>query len=134
MQKTLYIDIPLKEELEKLDSALMTVDGKEILNPKPMYVDVTPGPVSLKEQIQRLLRYELSARADAQGFESFEEANDLEFPEDEEPLSGYEVYDMVDEVPIEDNVSLEGNTEVSGATEDNVSTETSGTATSEDSK
>lgn len=55
-------------------------------------------PPDLAAQIRALIRHELSRSADAEGLESFEEANDFEI-EDEEPevLTQYELADMAPE-------------------------------------
>lgn len=87
----------LADEIEEITSALLDERGHEINNPKPFFVDVTPRPLSLKEQIHRLVRNELSVAAADRGFETFEEANDFEVDDDfevEEPISDYTVVDM----------------------------------------
>jgi len=88
-----------KSLLESIKACEILPDGREKNDPRVLFVDVTPRPLSVKEQIQRLLRVELSAQARAQGFETFEEADDFDVEEeDPEPKSPYEV--MKEEVPI----------------------------------
>lgn len=89
------------QEIEKLTEGLIGADGKEINSPKVIFVDATPSPKTLEEQISRVLRHQLSAIAARQEFETFSESEDFEIPEAEEPLSGYEVREMIDEEPIQ---------------------------------
>jgi len=73
----------LKAELDEL--------GREINNPNPAFISVGPKPLTITEQIQRLLRVELSRQAQEQGFETFEESDDLEVEDDDDaPLSAYQ--------------------------------------------
>lgn len=63
--------------------AELDLNGKEI--PDPMQLRLPLGfkrPETLAEQIQRLVRGEVSRRAAAQGFETFEEADDFDVPDD----------------------------------------------------
>jgi hypothetical protein len=90
------------DELKTLKRAYIDQNGKEVNNPMPLAVDSgLKRPPTLKEQIQRVLRQEVSAQAHAQGHETFEEAQDFDIGlDDDEPLSGYEVVDMVPEEPV----------------------------------
>lgn len=93
MTKDLY------DELSKMVHSKHDEKGREIPNPKPKIMNVSVRPPSLQEQIQRLLRVELSRQVQDQGAETFDEANDLDVPEEDPmPLSGYEV--LEDEYPI----------------------------------
>lgn len=84
----------LFDELSMLESAYINEDGKEVLNPKTMFLPGHEDPLSIKEQIQKLVRVELSRQAEAQGKESFEQANDFDVDdEDAEPLTPYELND-----------------------------------------
>lgn len=91
----------LHDQLKLLGHALLDKNGHEQLDPDPVFVDVTPRPPSLKEQIQRLMRAELSAQAAAQQHETFEEADDFDVDEDPDPVSAYEMKDMVEELPVD---------------------------------
>jgi hypothetical protein len=83
MEKEMKIDRLLIAKLDEL--------GREILNPIPFYTPAGPKPLSITEQIQRLLRVELSRQAESQGFESFEENDDMEDDEpDDAPVSVYQ--------------------------------------------
>lgn len=65
--------------------------GREINNPVPAFIPAGPTPLTITEQIQRLLRVELSRQAAEQGFETFEESDDMEDEElDDAPLSPYQ--------------------------------------------
>lgn len=90
------------ELLKELTSSLIGIeDGKEYPSPKRRVLTGISRPATLKEQIQRVLRTELSRQVQNQGFETFDESQDFEIEEENEPLSGYEVNDMVEEVPVE---------------------------------
>lgn len=57
-------------------------------------------PPSIHETIQRLVRQELSARAAAQGHETFEEADDFDVGDDFEPNSPYELDEAQATLPL----------------------------------
>lgn len=86
-----------KEELaefRKLEFALLDEHGREILNPDPMTVDVTPEVERLHEQVQKILKTELAKQEwRARGIESPEEAEDFHIPEEDEPVSPHEMPD-----------------------------------------
>lgn len=70
--------------------------------PDPTPVEVPLGfrrPPTLQEEIQRLIRVQMSQQARDTGLETFEEANDFEVDEDPDPLSQYEVVEMAPEPP-----------------------------------
>ena len=78
------------EELRKLKTAHITEDGKEQLNPVPVEIDSgLKRPLTLQEQIQRVLRTQVSVQAMEQGRESWEEANDFDVNDSYEE----EIYD-----------------------------------------
>jgi len=58
-------------------------------------------PLSLRDEMMRFIRSEISRQADDTGQETFEEANDFDVDEDEWK-SPYELIEMVDEEPIDD--------------------------------
>lgn len=68
--------------------------------PDPTPVEMPLGfkrPPTLQEEIQRIIRQQMSMQAEEAGFESFEEADDFEVDEDPDPLSPYEVTEMQEE-------------------------------------
>lgn len=68
-------------------------------------------PLSLRDEMMRFIRAEMSRQAEDTGQETFEEANDFDVGEDEW-TSPYELIDMVDEEPVDDSDnSLENNQE-----------------------
>lgn len=75
---------------------------KEKIDPTPVELAELAPPPSLKEELQRYIRLELSRMAEAQGHGSFEDEDDFE-EENEEPLplSQYELTDMIEELPPE---------------------------------
>lgn len=100
-RNALKVTPELFQELNKLTSSYIDKNGHEVCNPKPEEIVIGKRPPSLKEQIQRLVKVELSEQAGAQEFETWEEANDFDIEDDGNPLSGLEVQDMIDEEPIE---------------------------------
>ena len=56
-------------------------------------------PPTIKEELQRYVRYEVSKIGQEEGFETFEEADDFEEEDLPEWSSEYELLDMEDEVP-----------------------------------
>lgn len=96
------ITIP-KEIYEQMKKARHSMDyqGRDLVNPLPMNVPIgVKRPPSLKEQIQRVIRQEVSYHAYHQGMESIEESEDFDVEdgdEVEEFVSPYEVKDMIPE-------------------------------------
>lgn len=91
----------LADSLIENNRAILTKDGKELLNPVPLNENIhLERPPSLKEQIQRVIREGISPLAEEHGEESFEEFNDFDIDdgfEVDEPLSGYEVQELQEE-------------------------------------
>ena len=82
----------LYDTLKVLSHSMLDERGREMPNPLPLNVDVTPRPPTLQEQIQRLMRYELSKQARMQERETFDEADDFDVQDEfdmDEPLSQY---------------------------------------------
>lgn len=72
--------------------ARYTADGLEIPDQRPVSIPVGwERPLSLEEQMKRLIRTELSVRAQAMEQETFEEADDFDVDEDPDILSPYEI-------------------------------------------
>lgn len=70
--------------------------------PDPTPVEVPLGyrrPPTLQEEISRIVRQQMSQQAAAEGFETFEEADDFEVDDDPDPLSAYEMLEMAPEGP-----------------------------------
>lgn len=88
-----------KEELDKLEQSILLLDGREIPSSKKLFQDVHEGSRnSLKEQVERILRnYHVKQQLANQGFESFEESDDFDVDDDEEPISPYEIHEMIEE-------------------------------------
>jgi len=89
------------DKLERLHAG-MTVDGKEVNDPNPLFLPAMKKPLTLQEQIKRVLRTEISQQAAHQGLESWEDANDFDVEDDfdsQEADSKY-VY-LEEETPIE---------------------------------
>lgn len=90
----------LFNELKELATSYIDDNYHEVPNPRPEEIIVSKRPPSLQEQIQRLVRTELSNQVASQGAETWEEANDFDIPEEIDPISGYEINDMIEEEPI----------------------------------
>ncbi len=85
-------------------------DGKEYLDATPVEIPVGyEKPLTLKEDMMRFIREEVSAVAERNGVESFEDADDFDVMDDELPESVYEFAELQDdyvpeEVEVEDKV------------------------------
>lgn len=67
-------------------------NGHEILDPTPKSIPVGfKRPETLQEQIRRLVRTEVSEAAGANGWDTFEEADDFEIDDDPEIPTPYEM-------------------------------------------
>lgn len=66
--------------------------GREIPDPKPLELPIGfKRPESLAEQVQRLVRNQVSQYAAMHGEETFEEADDFDIEDDVDPTTPYEV-------------------------------------------
>ena len=90
----------LMDTLCGLFHAELDENGSELLNPTPVNTNIElEKPLSMQEQIERLMKGKLSQQAWLQGEETFEEANDFDVDDEfiNEPLSGYEVQELEEE-------------------------------------
>lgn len=93
-----HLEKMVEEEINKI--ATLDERGREIPAGKPLYIDVGTRPLSIRDQIKRLMREEVSRYASASGYDSFEEADDFEVGDDfddDEKVSEYQV--MAEETP-----------------------------------
>lgn len=74
--------------------AALNEHGHEVPHPKPLSIPSGfKRPESLAEQVQRLVRHQVSEEAQRAGFETFEESEDFELPDDpEDPTTPYEEF------------------------------------------
>lgn len=73
--------------------------GREVLDDTPVAIPVRMKRAeTLLEQVQSVVRGELSRQAMAEGLETFDEANDFDVGDDYDPRSEYEVDEYADEV------------------------------------
>lgn len=73
----------LYDTLKELRYSMIGEDGKEYPNPVPTHINTgLERPLTLQEQIQRVLRTELSKQAQQQGLETFDESEDFEITDD----------------------------------------------------
>lgn len=73
-------------------------NGHEVPDPRPMQIPAGfKRPETLQEQVQRLIRGEMSRRAAEQGMETFEESEDFDIDDDAmDPRTPYEaIFDPV---------------------------------------
>lgn len=100
--RKIFVTKPLAEALneyyEKYGESAICADGKEYPSDKKLFVHSDNRPISMKEQLQRLLRDAFDRQMDAQNIETSAEANDFDVNDDVEELkSPYEINDMVEE-------------------------------------
>lgn len=75
------------------------VDGKELNNPVPVVLATGLNrPLTLAQQIDRILHHRLSREASRQGFETLEESEDFDIDDDFNSDLPYTVHEMADEV------------------------------------
>lgn len=122
------------------------------MDPEARYEKVDPTPVevpafyrkppTIKEELQRYVRYEISAQAKEEGFETFEEFEDFgpEWePEDDDWYSNYEFTEL-DEETIEDahdiaeDVKARSEPEPTPPVEDQSSSDEGGAVSSDEGK
>lgn len=98
----MQISKELYEKFDKYGKAILNEDGSEILDDRKVESAVhLKRPLSLVEQIKRLMRGPLAAEARQNEMETLEEANDfdsIEDPEDAQNFSGYEI--GPDDIPV----------------------------------
>lgn len=89
-------------KLKVLGHCMHSEEGWEIHDPDPIAIPAgLKRPLSLREQIQRVLRTEVSAQAAMQGYESFDEAEDFDVEDEFDTPEIRSMYEMKEEYPIE---------------------------------
>lgn len=89
-------------KLKVLGHCLHSEEGWELYDPDPLAIPAgLKRPLSLREQIQRVLRTEVSAQAVMQGLESFEESEDFDVEDEFDSAEIRSVYEMKEEFPLE---------------------------------
>lgn len=79
--------------------------GREIPDPRPLEIPAGfKKPESITDIIQRLVRTQLSQRAQEEGNETWEEANDFDMDDDDPDslFTPYELQEMQEERPLAD--------------------------------
>jgi hypothetical protein len=74
----MQISKDLLEKFKSMKKAELDELGREVNSPIPKFEAVVPAPLSITDQIKRLMSVELGRQAAAQGMESFEESDDFE--------------------------------------------------------
>lgn len=73
---------------------------KEKPDPTPIHIPGSEAPLTLREEMRRFIRQEISVAAQAQEAGSFEEEDDFDLPdEDSDLVSQYTVLELVPETP-----------------------------------
>lgn len=67
----------LIDDLTNLRRSVINPEGKEVLNPRPLFLDTERVKIDSREEIRRLIRNEMSIQALYQENESFEESDDF---------------------------------------------------------
>lgn len=89
-------------KLSKMAHSQLNERGQEINNPIGSSKDPLGNrPLTLKEQIQRCIKTELSQEAEEQGEESFDEANDFDVEDEFEKEEQRSNYEHVEEEKLE---------------------------------
>ena len=90
------------DELSHLGSAILNAEGQEINNPKPMLLSTdVKRPPTLQEQIQRVLRSNVSKEAHEQGFETLDESQDFDIEDSFDSKDPDTIYQVLDEeIPV----------------------------------
>lgn len=92
----------LLDKLVTLTESLIDENGNEMPNPAPMEIPVgMKRPPTLQEQIQRVMRSELSQRAMEEGFETYEESIDFDVTDEFETSEPDSQYTVVEEEFVE---------------------------------
>ena len=125
-------------KLTDIVTAFLTSDGKEVNNPKPT-INYTPinKPPTLEEQIQRLMRNELSTVAHDRGMETYEESQDFDVDEDPQEPEPYPVMEneyINDQHPTQEDQAEKGQDVKASQTEGLSGSETSEKPPSDDPK
>lgn len=68
----------------------------EVPDPTPVEAALQPAPLSLREEMRRFIKQELSAQAENNGMETFEESDDFEVEDEPDFTTGYTVNELVD--------------------------------------
>lgn len=79
-----------------------TKDGRELPSSRPVEIPVgMQRPETLAEMVQRLVRQHVSKVAAAEAYETFEEANDFDVPDDSPELVNTRYQELTEEEPVE---------------------------------
>lgn len=90
----IYITEELYKNIEKIRKTYLDEEGREVGNPTPLVHHTGINrPLTLQEQIQRLIKHNLAQQAYVQGMETFDEANDFDAEESTNMDSKYTIMD-----------------------------------------
>lgn len=97
------VDKETYKRLCTLINADLNDEGKELLNPEPVVLNTGINkPLTLQEQIKRIIKTQVATDAHLQGAESFEEADDFDVDDGFETEVNSSKYELVEEEFIPD--------------------------------
>lgn len=85
------------EKVRKYNTAILDESGREILDPKPITLNIRPKQLSLEQRISRLIKTQFSRVAEQQGQETFEEANDFDVQDEFDTEHFHSRFELVEE-------------------------------------
>lgn len=88
-----------QEEIDEINATGNSIlrDGREILDPTPLFVEGMNRPLSINERLERMVAIKVSRIAQAQGHETIEEAFDFDVDETENNTVFQEMAEIVPE-------------------------------------
>ena len=96
------LDEQISPEVVCEDGVAWTLDVQsrsraEVLDNTPMEIPVDVEPPSIRDEMREYIRTIISQNAEENGAGSFEEEDDFDIPDEFDPVSPYEVREMVEE-------------------------------------
>ena len=103
------------------DSVCWTLDyqanrSAEVLDKTPMEIPIDVRPPSIREEMRQYIRTVISQNAEEVGVGTFEEEDDFDIPDEFDPISPYEIQEMIEEEYIESNPIQRSSTESNNET------------------
>lgn len=105
-------------ELADIIKTTLNKFGKEVNDPRPIFIEGPAEHLSINERIDRVLANKVSIQAHERGFETYEEANDFDVEDPFELKDPQTQYTVLDEDLPSEDLPSEGPDEEEGLTED----------------
>ena len=101
-KETLSVYISVGEDLH-FDISLVDQNPYDKVDPTPVELPEEAGPATLEDRLKTFLAGMVAERfgQDSDQMETLEEALDFDMDDEEDPLSGYEVQEMIEDYPEE---------------------------------